>query len=578
MSKSPVAHFVDLIWLDRREVMIVTAYSLAAGILALAVPLAAQSLVNTIAQGIFLQPLVLLTAAVFLGLLLSGILKTLQVMLVEQVQQRLFATLGLRLSEIIPKFRYQAFLQQRGPEELNKFFEVVNVQKSWNKILLDVPANSVEVVLSLLFLAMYGPELVIAGLVLLLLAALFLLLLGYGGLTNSILESKAKYSLAGWLQQIARCQDSVKLASNPTSFIFHTDDLITRYLRYRQKHFNVLLRQWGTFYFLKAVVGSGILGLGGLMVIEGQLSLGQLVAAEIVVLNALKACEKLIRAIEPFFDLLTGLDKLAHLLEIPIDDEAGHTLEELTRGSHLAFRQVSFTPHGGQREILNSISFEVQAGERVSLLADEGAGLSTLARLAVGIVRPSRGQVEIEGFPAYTIKRLRSAWLTDREELFDTNVEENITMGASIAPSDLRWALKLSGLNEHLPWMTDGLKTPIHCGGRNLSRAQVLRILLARNIIQRPHLLVIDQSFYTLGFEHRIETVQGLFDKSNRWTILNLVAESESLALSDRILLLQDGRILDVGSPRDVVNNPEGPFTKQFPRLFQVLRGRLGSE
>lgn len=577
MSKPPISHFLELFWLDRREVSIVTAYALAAGILSLAVPLAAQALVNTIAQGLFLQPLLILTVAVFFGLLLSGTLKTLQFSLVEQVQQRLFAQLGLRLSEVVPKFRYQAFLQQKGPQELNKFFEVVNVQKSWNKLLLDVPSNSVELLLSFLFLALYGPELVLAGGGLLLVATLALLILGYGGLASSIRESYAKYDLASWLQQMARCQDSVKLASCPNSFLFRTDGLISKYLHYRQRHFGVLVRQWGSFYLAKATVGAGVLGLGGLMVIEGQLSLGQLVAAEIVVLNALKACEKLVRAIEPFFDLLTGLDKLAHLLDIPLDDAAPHALEQLTRGSQLAFRQVSFTPLGSQREILSAISFEIKPGERVSLIGDEGCGLSTVAKLAVGLVRPTRGQVEIEGLPSSSLKRLQSAWLTDREELFDTTVEDNITLGREVSAQDLRWALEMSGLNEHLAWLTDGLKTPIHCEGRNLSRSQVLRILLARNIVQRPHLLVVDQSFYTLGFERRVETVHRLFDRSNRWTILNLISESESLALSDRILLMVGGQIVDVGSPTQATESEDGVFAQHFPRLFQVLRRRLGN-
>ncbi len=573
-SKTPTERMFHLLWVDRFELSIVFSYALAAGVLTLAIPLASQALVNTIAQGLFLQPLLVLTGAVMIGLLLHGVLEILIRALAEQLQLRLFARLGLRLTELLPRFRYQNFLASNGPEELNKFFEVVNVQKSWNKLLLDVPSSMVELALSFLFLSLYGPSFMLSGAGLILIAGLTIVLLGYGGLTSSIKESYAKYDLAGWLEQMGRCQDSIKLAGAPTSFVERSDELVGKYLYYRKRHFQALLRQLSMFYLLQALAAAGVLGLGGWMVIQRQLSLGQLVAGELVVLNLLKACEKLVKSAETVFDLMTGLDKLGHLLEIPLDEPAPHTLN-LTRGASLAFRQVSYRHTAEGREVLSNFSLEIEAGSRVSLLAESGSGMSTLARLAVGLIRPTRGQVEVEGLQAHSNLRSQLVWLTDREEIFDTTVEENITMGREFSPADLRFALELSGVNEHLPWLPDGLQTQIICGGRNLSRSQVMRILLARNIIHRPYLLVVDQNFYALGFERRIETVRKLFDRSNRWTILNLVAETEALLASDRIMLLKEGQVLDLGSPAAAIAPDDGPLAQQFPELRRALRRRL---
>ena len=356
------------------------------------------------------------------------------------------------------------------------------------------------------------------------------------------------------------------------------DQLIETYLRHRQSHFGVLLRQLGTFYLLNAVAGASILGLGGWMVIQREMSLGQLVAAEIVVLGLLKSAEKLVKSAEPFFDLLTGLDKLGHLLEIPTDSAASESMPQLTRGCLMEFREVSFS-HTSGRQLLERVSLRVEPGQRVSIIGEEGSGRSTLAQLAVGLLEADKGQVELEGLEIHSLspeqRALHLSWLTDRAELFDTTVEDNIKMGRQVSPHDLRWALELSGLHEHLPWLPQGLKTPVQCGGRNLSKAQFLRILLARTLLGRPTLLVIDQNLYALDFERRIETVKSLFEPGQRWTILNLVAETESLALSHRIYWLKRGELYDLGSPLELVGQPEGEFARKYPTLFRRLKRRL---
>lgn len=568
--------FLNLLRRDALAIVILLCYALTAGLLGLAVPLAAQALVNTIAQGLFWQPLLVLSGAVLAGLLLSGLLKILQFALAESVQQHLFERLGMRLTEWLPRFQFGPFLAKNGPEELNKFFEVVNIQKSWNKILLDVPTGLVELILSFCFLTLYGPTLMVWAGALWLLATFIILVLGYGGLSSSLKESHAKYELAGWLEQMARCHDSVKLSGNPQHFLDKAHQHILHYLRYRKKHFWVLFRQISTYYVLQSILGAGVLGLGGWLVMQRELSLGQLVAAEIVILNLLKACEKLVKAIDSYFDLATGLEKLEHLLETPQESPGQLTLTRPEGPLQLDFREVSFAYTG---PILERATLRVGPGERVSVVAEEGGGRTTLARLAVGLLRPDRGQVELQGMDLSRLSQVDRgralAWLTAREELFDTTVEENITLGRDVSSHDLRWVLELSGLHEHLPWLAEGLATRVTCGGRNLSRAQVVRVLLARNLLIRPQLLIIDQEFSALDFEKRRQTVRRLFDPQRRWSVLNLVPDVNSLALSDRIYWLRQGQLEDLGSPQAVLEAVDSPFQQRFPTLVGCLKEAL---
>lgn len=572
---TPLQRFLQLAWLDRASLFLLSCYATGAGLLALAVPLAAQALVNTIVQGLFLQPLLILTVAVFSGLILSGTLKAMQLAIAEGVQQRLFARLGLRLTELIPRFDSQAFREQKGPEDLNKFFEIVNIQKSWNKLLLDVPASCVELLLSFGFLTLYGPTLLTLAVLASLLAGLLITLLGYGGLQSSMAESKTKYQLAGWLEQVARSQDAWKLADTGRHALQFSDGLIAKYLKYRQKHFSVLLRQVSTYYFFNALVVAGLLGYGGWMVIERQISVGQLVAIEIVVLNLLKSAEKLVRSGEAYFDLLTGLDKVGHLLETPLERATDRKLDRKEAGCELDLRGVVFAYGERQPALIRQLELRVPALARFTILGREGEGKSTLAQLMAGLLRPQRGQIEMDGIEVSRLERGGASWLHPRQELLDASVEENIKLGRDLSNADVRWALEMSGLSDHLPWLGAGLETEISWAGRNLSSAQVTRLQLARALAGRPRLLLLDHEMAALEPEDRRRVMTRLFDSSRIWTLLNFTYDCEAFALSHRIFWLQEGELIDLGSPVQAVALEESPIRRHFPTLARQLSARL---
>lgn len=572
---TPIQRFLHLAWMDRASLFLLGCYATGAGLLALAVPLAAQALVNTIVQGLFLQPLLFLTGAVFLGLILSGVLKAMQLAIAEGVQQRLFSRLGLRLTELIPQFDSQAFRGQKGPEELNKFFEVVNIQKSWNKLLLDVPASAVELLLSFGFLALYGPNLLTLAVLASVLAIFLITLLGYGGLRSSMAESKSKYQLAGWLEQVARSQDSWKLANAGRHALQISDVLIARYLKYRQSHFSVLLRQVSTYYFFNALVVAGLLGYGGWMVIERQISVGQLVAIEIVILNLLKSAEKLVRSAEAYFDLLTGLDKVGHLLETPLERAGDRVAEQKDRGCDLNLRGLIFGYSEKKPDLINQLDLTVAPLARISILGLEGEGKSTLAQLMAGLLRPQRGSVEVEGIEVSRLQRGTISWLHAGHELLDASVEENIQLGRELPNNDIRWALEMSGLNDHLPWLDAGLETEICWAGKNLSSAQVTRLQLARSLAGRPGLLLLDHELSALAPEGRRRVLTRLFDSTRPWTLVNFTSDCEALARSQQIFWLQEGELIELGSPQQAIGLEESPIRRHFPTLARQLAQRL---
>jgi ABC-type bacteriocin/lantibiotic exporter with double-glycine peptidase domain len=571
--KHAIYRFSQLLLIDAWEVTIIGCFAVASGALSLAVPLAAQALINSVSQGLFVQPLLVLSCGVFIGLSLVGVLKALQFSLSERAQERLFARLAFRLTILLQKADTVPFLSDVGTARMNTFFEVVNVQKSWQKILMDIPVAVVEILLSLAFLAFYGSDFLFASLAILGLMILMLLVLGYGGLSTSIKESKSKYALADWLEQIAQNLGATIRMSPADFWLKRTDDRVHKYLDYRNAHFGILLRQQIAFYIGRALIGSLMLGLGGYLVINGKLTAGQVVAVELAVINLLKAAEKFVTSADSVYDLLTGLDKLGHLTDLP-ELKGGKTLlPKATYGLDVRLRNVTLGyPQGAP--VVQNFDLDIQVGERVTILGAEACGKSTLAAALTGQLKPLQGSIELSQIDSSTLCldswAQQVSWIRDHDELLDATLEENIQMGRDITAHELRWALQLAGFDSHLQKLSGGWSVPIQRGGRNLSTAQNQRLLLARAIAASPRMIILDRAMDRVGVEELPKLLKQLFDRE-QWTLINLWPHLEALKLSDRLILLEPGQPAQSGSPQKLAADRDSWLWKKFPYCAAAL-------
>lgn len=560
---------------DRGDFAVVLVYNLVGSLLTLAVPLAAQALVNTVAQGLFLQPLVVLTGAVLGGLLFAGFLTILKFLLVEGMQQRIFARVALRLSERLPRVRHRELADQDAQELMNRFFDVVNIQKSWFKLVFEGPGAVIEVFVGLALLALYGTEFLAFALALCGAGLLVFLVLGWNGVRSSIAVSAEKYRVAGWLEEMARCHSSVKLSGTPEYWTGRAERLVSQWVRRRRTHFQVLLRQHATWYLLQAVALGAVLGLGGWLVIEGQLSLGQLVAAELVVWNVLKAFGKLVRLIPSWFDLLTGLDKVGHLTGLALDRKGGRRMRDDGQGAEVSMRGVDFSY--GVRPLLQGLDLDVPAGGRVCLLGPAGGGKSTVVRMLCGLLEPDRGLVEVDGFDVREVDlgdlSRHVALVSGGHEILEGTLEENLLLGRDLPRHDLQWALGLSGLEEHLSCLPDGLRTGLLPGGRNLSDSESQRVLLARGVVGRPRLLLLDEPFRGMDEGQVRDIVEGLFDARLPWTVVCVSTEPEAVRRADTVHVIREGRMVESGPPQALAADPDSALNRLFPALGARLRG-----
>jgi ABC-type bacteriocin/lantibiotic exporter with double-glycine peptidase domain len=498
---SPLARLWALLVREKRDVWLVFGYATLAGLFSLALPLSIQQIVQLVSGRMLLQPTYILVAFVLLGTVGVGALQVAQMAVVENVQQRVFARLALEFSFRVPRLRYDVALREDLPEVMNRFFETVIIQKSLSKLLLDLSAAVLTTLFGLVLLTLYHPYFTFFSLALVLGLGLILWATGPKGLSTSIAESRYKYKVVHWLEEMARANTAFKFAGRSALPVERMDALVSGYLGYRKSHFRVLVQQTVSVIGFKTLIVGTLLVLGIGLVQGNQITLGQFVASEIVIVTVLAGIEKLISSLEVVYDMLTAVDKIGHVTDLPLEAAGGLALPAAPLmsaragdaapdagtegGLALSARGLTFRYAPGAEPAVRGVALDVRAGERVGITGYEGSGQTTLLKLFGGLLDGYEGAVAVNGMPLRDLDRAayRAAvgQLLSPDDLFDGTVEENVAVGRThIAPADVLRALERVGLGDWVRSQPRGLGTQIANGGRALPAHVVSRLLMAQ--------------------------------------------------------------------------------------------------
>jgi ABC-type bacteriocin/lantibiotic exporter with double-glycine peptidase domain len=546
----PLRRLLALFRPDRGDLGVVLLYAAAVGLLSLAVPVAVQALVNTVAFGVLRQPLVVLTLLVLLGLGFAGALRAAQTFVVELLQRRLFVRAAIDAAWRLPRAGRGAFDRVHGPELATRFFDVLTLQKSAATLLLDGVGVALQVGIGALLLAFYHPALLAFDVGLL--AAIAVIALGPGrrALATSVAESQAKYGVAAWVAELSRHGTAFRAVPGRRLALERMEGLVAAYLQARSSHFRVVLRQVVAFLALHALASALLLGIGAFLVIERQLTLGQLVAAELVVSAVLEGVSKSGKYLETWYDLLAAADKLGYLVDLPLEREGGEGLGD-QRPIEVELRGVSLAPlESGGPEPLRGVSLRIERGERVAITGPAGAGKTLLGEVIAGVREPGGGRLQIEGIDLRELGlgRLRErVVLVQGPEIFEGTVAENLRLGRDDLPaSRLREALGQAGLLEGVGALPHGLDEPLTTGGAPLTSEQASRLALARAFLAAPSLLVLDGVLDRLDPGPRGPLLDVLVAPGAPWTLAVVSHDPEVIARCQRRIELREGQIAPV--------------------------------
>ena len=567
----PVQRFFKLLKLDQREITYIYLYAIFSGLITLTLPLGIQAILGLIAGGNISSSWILLACVVTAGTALTGILKIMQMSVTETIQRRIFTRSAFDIAYRLPRIKFESVYKEYAPELVNRFFDTLTIQKGLPKILMDFSTAILQIFFGLLLMAFYHPLFIALGLILIVVIIAVFKLTGRKGLETSLKESKYKYEVAYWLEELARTMGTFKLAGRSNLPLQRTDDLVSGYLDARKSHFRILITQYSAIVAFKVTVTALLLVIGSLLVINNQINLGQFVAAEIVVILIMASVEKIILTVEVIYDVMTALEKLGSLTDIPIEREEGIAFEELNccNGIAIEMKDLSYSFPDTEKPSLDGISLSVAAGERICLAGYNGSGRSTLLHVVTCVYENFKGSLSFNNVPVRNIDvRSLQAHIGDHipgeEDIFRGTLLENITMGHDhVSLNDVMEAVDKAGLGDFVKQLPQGYDTLLLPGGKNLPGNVVAKIIMARSFASKPALLAIEDPFIMLEPEERERLIMQLTDKGNPWTLLAVTDNQLLASKCDRVVIMKDGRIVEQGTFEQVRNSDHFKFTFQ---------------
>jgi ABC-type bacteriocin/lantibiotic exporter with double-glycine peptidase domain len=559
-----VQRFFKMLAADRQDIIYLYVYSIFSGIINLSLPLGIQAIIGLIMIGQSSTSLSVLVSAVTIGVAVVGGLKIMQLIITETLQQRIFARSSFEFAYRIPRFKTEAIFKEYPPELVNRFFDTLTVQKGLPKILMEFSEAALQIIFGIILISFYNSAFFIFGLGLIFILLVIFWATGQIGLDTSLKESKYKYQVAHWLEEIARTMYSFKLAGTTNLHLEKVNDLTVNYLTARRKHFKILLTQFISIVSFRTIITGGLLILGSILVMDGRINIGQFVAAEIVIIQVMSASEKLILSMDTIYDMLTALEKIGSVMDIELEDDHGIPFEEINnvdKGIKIKATNLSYQFPDAYEPLLKNLNFEIQMGEKICIAGYNNSGKSTLLQIISGLYENFTGALTYNDIPRDNLNinslRYHIGNYSLQDDLFGGTLLENITMGAeSVGLSDVTEAIRKVGLQGFIDNLPKGYNTLIEPTGGRMSRTTIKKIILARGIVHRPRLLAMEELLAKFERTERENIIDLLTDKSQKWTLVVVSNDPALAAKCDRVFVMKNGEIINEGSFEKVSKYP----------------------
>ena len=552
--------FFDIIRLEKKEVTAIYFYAILSGVIQLTLPLGIQTIINfsQAAAGNRELPvsIILLIFIVLIGILVTGILQVNQMKIVEKIEQSIFTRFSLEFAHKIPRIDSSELNKNHLPELMNRFFEVINLQKGLSKILLDIPLAVIQIIFGLVLLSFYNSTFIVLGLLLILLLFFIFKYTANKGLIASYNESENKYEVASWLEEIARSYKTFKISSQNSFHLKKTDELVNDYLVSKTKHFEILKFQYWSLIAFKLLISALMLIIGAVLLVQQQLNIGQFIAAEIVILLILSAVEKLILNLEVAYTILTGVEKLNVINEKKMEVNGKMPFVLNGNGISIEVKNLNFK-FIDSRLLLENLNFDIQPGTKICIMGDGGSGKSILLELMGGTIKDFEGIINVNNIPISNINQIEYrnniGIFYNEQEIFDGTIFDNICMGnENISPNEIMKYAEILGVKEFISQLPEGLYTILQPTGKGLSTIIAKKILLLRAITNHPELLLLDEPFELAGAESSLRISKYLIELKNTTCVI-VSGYLPFAKQADMIIWLEKGKIKYIGKPDSIL-------------------------
>lgn len=555
---TPIARFFRLMQTERKDILYILFYAFFIGLISLAIPLGIQTTIELISGGLFFSSVYILIGGVIVAVLMAGGMQVFQLMLVEFLQRRIFTRAAFEFAYRMPRLDTRSIDRVYAPGLANRFFDVLTIQKGLPKFLIEFSGAALQILFGLALLSLYHPLFVFFGVALLALLIAIFYFSGPKALSTSIQESSYKYKLIHWLEDLARLHHTIKLSGTTSIPIAKTDFFVNNYLKNRKSHFKILLFQFTYTVIFKAVIIGGLLIIGTVLVVQREITLGQFVASEVIIILILNSVEKIIMYMDVIYDLLTAVDKIGSVTDLPLERRGGLDMPVANHAFSLSFKNVMYKTSEGH-VTLKDISFEIQPGERICIAGPSGSGKSTLSDLMTGMISNYEGAILVNGF---SLRDLDLTYYRDHlaangpsDDLFEGTLIDNILVGnPKLKTTEALEAMEKAGLKDLIATWPKGIDTAVTSEGKGFSSGILHRIMVARALVRKPKLMILHDHFSGLTRSEKTEIFSRIFSDKNS-TVICFSNDPLVMGACDRVLLLETGLLKAEGSFKELLQN-----------------------
>lgn len=421
---------------------------------------------------------------------MAGALQVLQLDIVENIQEKVFAKAAFEFTYKFPKIRVSELENNYPPELANRFFDVLTLQKGLEKLLIDFPAAVIQIIFGLLLLSFYHAFFIGLGFLLVILLYIFFKISIKKAVNTSISESKQKYKVAFWIQQVAANFKTFKNTSREYE-LKKSNLLVEGYLNHRKKHFRVVKNQFKQLVVFKMIITLGLLLIGGLLVLNQQMNIGQFVASEIIILLIMNSIDKIGFSLETIYDVVTAIEKI---------DEVSR--KKMDRKSRINDRKLSVFPlrtEGIRINDQNISNFSITESGVFNII---GSHLQTyeLFHLLGGMKKSTSGKIYLNRIEISNVNldnyRNRIGMVLSASYLFEGTIWQNLTLNNVTLEEDVIYDfLEEFEIIDEINDLTESVDTYIFPGTKLISHSLAQKIRLIRELLKFPEFLMIEEAY-----------------------------------------------------------------------------------
>src|SRR5574343_206962 len=517
-STSVFSRFIGLLKPDYKEIKNIYIFAVFSGILSLGLPLGIQMIINFIQVGQVSTSWIILVLLVVGAIGFSGLLNIYQMKITENLQQRVFTRSAFEFAGRIPQMKLVEMLKLNANELTNRFFDTLTIQKGISKLLIDFTAALLQVLFGLILLSFYHSFFIFIGLFLILLLYVIVKLTAKKGFQSSLKESSYKYKIANWLHDVSRARFSFKI-----------------------------------------LIALTLLIVGGFLVINQQMNIGQFVASEIIILLVLSSVEKLILSLDVIYDVFTAIEKIGQVTDLPLEVHDGEILENTyEKGISISIKDLNFKSHFSPKKLLDHLTIDIQANQTVCLVSDSSSSNAALFYLLTSICDNAKGSITFDKVPQANLNsfelREQIGTLFEHDHLINASIFENIQFGRK--DISLKSVVELAeeiGLNEFVNSLPEKYATHIDSEGHFIPKDTEVKILILRSLVKQPRLLLLDEPTAGLNANQK----QQVLNKINSLKgVTRIFASHDPLIhqLSDVLVFIENGKVRIEGTNQQPQN------------------------